>query len=142
MLTTVAAAAAVLSACAAVRRRLCRAGRRETFCWRGRICVTELWNGGAAFGLPIGRRVVLAGSLAALLGVLRCRRRDPAAVGLALGGGLSNLWERLRWGRVYDYLRFPKAPGFLKRYVFNLADLAVFLGAAGLLLGRVRRPRR
>ena len=115
MLTTAAAAAAVLSACAAVRRRLCRAGRRETFCWRGRICV---------------------------LGVLRCRRRDPAAVGLVLGGGLSNLWERLRWGRVYDYLRFPKAPGFLKRYVFNLADLAVLLGAAGLLLGRVRRPRR
>ncbi|WP_300638328.1 signal peptidase II, partial [uncultured Oscillibacter sp.] len=59
--------------------------------------------------------------------------------GLVAGGGLSNLWERLRRGRVYDYLRFPKAPGPLGRYVYNLADLAIFLGAAGLLLGRRRR---
>ena len=75
----------------------------------------------------------------ALAAVLRCRRRAPAAAGLVLGGGLSNLWERLRYGRVYDYLRFPKAPGPLGRYVYNLADLALFLGAAELLLGRRRR---
>ena len=65
--------------------------------------------------------------------------RAPAAAGLVLGGGLSNLWERLRYGRVYDYLRFPRVPGPLGRYVYNLADLALFLGAAGLLLGRRRR---
>ena len=71
--------------------------------------------------------------------MLRCRKRAPAAAGLILGGGLSNLWERLRHGWVYDYLRFPKAPGPLGRYVYNLADLVLFLGAAGLLLGRRRR---
>lgn len=139
---TLCTAAAVLSACAAARWYLCRAGRRETSAWGGRIRLTELWNGGAAFGLPLGRRAVLAGSLAALLAVFRLRRRSPAAAGLVLGGGLSNLWERLRTGRVYDYLRFPKAPGPAGRYVFNLADLAVFLGAAGLTLGRGRRFRR
>lgn len=84
---------------------------------------------------------MLAGSLGALLAAVRWGRRNPAAAGLVLGGGLSNLWERLRLGRVYDYIRFPKAPGRLGRYVFNLADLAVFLGAAGLLLGRRRRRR-
>ena len=142
MLMTVFIAAAVLSACTAARWYLRRSSRRETSHLGGRVRLTELWNGGAAFGLPIGRGAVLAGSLAALAGLLRCGRRSPAAAGLALGGGLANLWERLRQGRVYDYIRFPKAPGPLGRYVFNLADLAVFLGAAGLLLGRGRRRKR
>ena len=132
MLTTIWIAAAVLFACTAARRALCRPGRRETVHWGGRVRLTALWNGGGAFGLVLG--VVLA-----LAAVLRCRKRAPAAAGLILGGGLSNLWERLRHGRVYDYLRFPKAPGPLGRYVYNLADLALFLGAAELLLGRRRR---
>ena len=44
--------------------------------------------------------------------------------GLLLGGGLSNLYERVRRGRVLDYLRFPRAPGVLKKYTYNLADLS------------------
>ncbi len=139
MLTTIWTAAAVLSACTAGRRHLCRAGRRETAHWGGRVRLTALWNEGAAFGLPVGRGALAALSAGALAAVLRCRRRAPAAAGLVLGGGLSNLWERLRYGRVYDYLRFPWVPGPLGRYVYNLADLALVLGAAGLLLGRRRR---
>lgn len=138
MLTTIWIAAAVLFACTAARRALCRPGRRETVHWGGRVRLTALWNGGGAFGLPVGRGTLAALSALALAAVLRCRTRAPAAAGLILGGGLSNLWERLRHGRVYDYLRFPKAPGPLGRYVYNLADLALFLGAAGLLLGRRR----
>ena len=145
MLTTI-WIAAVLFACTAARRALCRPGRRETVHWGGRVRLTALWNGGGAFGLPVGRGTLAALSALALAAlsalalaaVLRCRKRAPAAAGLILGGGLSNLWERLRHGRVYDYLRFPKAPGPLGRYVYNLADLALFLGAAGLLLGRRR----
>lgn len=139
MLTMIFVSAAVVSACTAVRCCLCRDGRRETEHWSGRVRLTTLWNSGGAFGLPIGRRFLLAVSLGTLAAVVRCRRRCPAAAGLVLGGGLSNLWERLRRGQVYDYLRFPKAPGPLGRYVYNLADLALFLGAAGLLLGRRRR---
>ncbi|WP_295742988.1 signal peptidase II [uncultured Oscillibacter sp.] len=147
MLTAVCTAAAVLSACTAARWYLCRTSRRETSRWGGRVRLTELWNQGAAFGLPIGRRTLLALSAGALAAVIRRRGKSPAAAGLVLGGGLANLWERLRYGRVYDYLRFPKAPGPLGRYVYNLADLALFAGAAGLLLGRRRRrparpPRR
>lgn len=141
MLTMLLTAAAVLTACTAARKALCRAGRRETSHWGGRVRLTALWNDGAAFGLPIGRRTVLAGSLAVLLAAAGCLGRNPAAAGLVLGGGLSNFWERLRRGRVYDYLRFPGAPGPLGRYVYNLADLAVFLGAAGLLLGGAPPPQ-
>jgi len=75
-------------------------------------------------------------ALWALLGV--CGGRGLGA-GLLLGGGLSNLWERIRHGRVLDYLRFPKAPGPLKKYTYNLADLAIFLGAVLMVLRRRRQ---
>ena len=63
------------------------------------------------------------------------------AAGILLGGGASNLAERLRWGSVRDYVRFPKVPGPLGRYVYNLADGAVALGAAVLLAKRQRREQ-
>ena len=66
-------------------------------------------------------------------------RRPGLGAGLLLGGGLSNLWERIRHGRVLDYLRFPKAPGPLKKYTYNLADLAIFLGAVLMVLRRRRQ---
>lgn len=138
MTTMLLTAAAAAAACAVLRRVLCRPERRERDHWGGRVRLTALWNDGAAFGLPIRRGPLLALSLGALAALILCRKRNPAAAGLALGGGLSNLWERLRHGRVYDYLRFPKAPGPLGRYVYNLADIALFLGAVGLLLGRRR----
>lgn len=141
MTLTVCVAAAVWGLCAAVRRRLRRGGRRERAWWGGSVRLTELWNSGAAFDLPVRRQTVAAGSLIALTAALLQGRRHPVSAGLVLGGGLSNLWERLRLGRVYDYVRFPAAPGPLGRYVFNLADFAVFLGAAGLALGGRRRRR-
>ena len=67
------------------------------------------------------------------------RRSAPIGAGLLLGGGLSNLYERLRHGKVYDYLRFPKAPGFIKDYVYNLADFAIFIGAILLVFCRKKR---
>lgn len=63
---------------------------------------------------------------------------QPLGAGLALGGGLSNLWERVRYGRVYDYVRFPKLPR-LWRYVWNLADFAIVLG--GTLLALLDRKK-
>ena len=59
--------------------------------------------------------------------------------GLALGGGLSNLYERLRGRGVLDYLRFPRLPGRVKRLVFNAADLAIFAGLLLMLLDGVVR---
>ena len=98
-----------------------------------------LENRGAAFGLPIPERCLSAAS-GAVLAMLWCdRRRSPIGAGLALGGGLSNLRERFRRGRVYDYVRFPRAPRPLNRYVFNLADFAILAGGLTLLMRRKRR---
>ena len=141
MITMLLIATAVASGCTAVRWYLCRESRREEEHWGGRVRLTALWNEGGAFGLSLRRKTLLGLSTAALGSLLRLGRSSPAAAGLALGGGLANLWERLRHGRVYDYLRFPKVPGALGRYVYNLADLFIFLGSAGLLLGRLRHRR-
>ena len=125
-----------LAACQAVRKHLDMPERQEAEYAGGRVELTALRNEGAAFGLPVSRETV-AGVSAAVLGLLWLRRkRAPLAAGLALGGGLSNLLERVRHGGVYDYLRFPKAPKKLRNYVFNAADFAVFAGAVGLLLRR------
>jgi len=54
------------------------------------------------------------------------------ALSLILGGAAGNLWDRLASGRVVDFLLF-----YVKQYqwpVFNLADSAIVVGAALLVL--------
>ena len=131
---TLLTAALTLTACTLARWYLERPGRRERSARGGRIKLTALWNRGAAFGLPLGREALMVLSALVLGVTVLFRRRSPFGAGLVLGGGLSNLWERLRYGKVLDYLRFPAAPGKLKKYVYNLADLALFLGALWLAL--------
>lgn len=126
-------AALTCAACAALRHTLEGTDTQDA----GPVRVRPLRNRGAAFGLPIPPAAIPPLSLAALAAVLPRRRKHPFAVGLILGGGLSNLWERTRQGSVLDYLQFPGAPGPIKRYVYNLADLALFAGTLGLL----RKPR-
>lgn len=125
---TIFAALAAYSGCTAARWYLNRSSRRDTDCLGGRVRLKSLWNEGAAFGLPIPAEVLPLASAAALGLLWSGRRRCPLGTGLILGGGLSNLQERLTEGRVYDYLQFPRAPKPLDRYVFNLADLCVFTG--------------
>ena len=103
-------AAAVLAACACLRQLLNRPERTDAYFWKGRVRLTALWNDGAAFGLPLKRTLVTALSILILPLVWVFRRGSPIGAGLALGGGLSNLWERLRRGAVYDYVQFPKLP--------------------------------
>ena len=138
IMLTLLIAAAVLAACTALRWFLDRPERKDEAFWNGRIRLTALWNEGAAFSLPMKRKLVAALSILILPLVWVFRRRNPIGAGLALGGGLSNLWERLRHGRVYDYVQFPKLPK-LGRYVWNLADLAILIG--GLLLALLERKK-
>ncbi len=131
-------AAVTLGGCVAARWYLDRPSRREKTCAGGLVRLKVLWNEGAAFGLPIGRDVVTSMS-AVLLGVLWAKRKEhPVSTGLVLGGGLSNLLERLWRGKVYDYVQFPKAPGRWSRYVYNLADFAIILGGVGLMFRKKR----
>lgn len=140
MILTACTAGAVAALCARIRRSLEREDQGPASFWEGRVRIKKCYNRGAAFGLPgLHGRGLIAASCAALLVFLAEGSRKPLAVGLVLGGGLSNLWERLCRGCVLDYISLPKAPGFLKRYLYNIADIAIFLGALlSLLRGRRR----
>ena len=70
------------------------------------------------------------------------------AAGLLIGGALGNVIDRLAYGAVADFLNMS-LPGWDNPYSFNVADIAIFAGAIGLVLvpqkhdasKPVRRPR-
>lgn len=102
-----------------------------------RLTLTE--NTGAAFGLFPGARasfvaisVVAAGGLVWAHHVLRPGDRRRPYLALILGGNLGNLVDRLRLGRVVDFL--DMGLGTARWPVYNLADVAVVAGAVGLAL--------
>jgi signal peptidase II len=69
------------------------------------------------------------------------------AVSLIMGGALGNVLDRLRHGYVVDFLQFRfhfLSPLFEGGYfpAFNLADSAITLGAACLILDELLRVRK
>ena len=109
-------------------------------------------NRGVAFGLmnesnSAWRTVVLiAFSAAALLlvaGLLwrasRLDRWTVAGLALVLGGAAGNLFDRILWGRVTDFLEFYI--GDLHWPTFNVADSCIVIGS-GLLVLELLRPKR
>ena len=135
MILTLILAAAVAFACAAVRHHLEHTEQKKTRYLNGRVVRTALYNRGSAFGLlPLGRCALAVVSAAVMVLSLPLWRRSRLGCALLLGGGSSNLYERLSGRGVFDYIQFPKAPGRLKKYVFNLADFAIFLGAVCISL--------
>ena len=77
--------------------------------------------------------------LALPLLAIRQSRGFRLGAGLAMGGGLSNLLERILHGQVFDYVQFPRLPGKPGRLVFNLADFALALGGVLMVLFSGRR---
>ena len=107
--------------------------------------LTHTENTGAAFSLfadsPSHWKTVLliAFSMVAMVIVsvllwkqARALTMTGMALSLILGGAVGNLWDRLASGRVVDFLLF-----YVKQYqwpVFNLADSAIVVGAALLVI--------
>ncbi|HEY4870555.1 MAG TPA: signal peptidase II [Candidatus Dormibacteraeota bacterium] len=111
------------------------------------LYLTVTRNAGAAFGLfqnfTIGFVLI---SVVVMIGILiyygRLPSGDwPARLGLALvfGGALANAYDRGVQGSVIDFIQVPHWP------IFNVADSAISVGVAVLLIGTVwrsGRPRR
>jgi signal peptidase II len=107
--------------------------------------ITHTENTGAAFSLfadssaPWKTGMLIAFSVVALVvvSVLLWKNNHAhvltgVALSLILGGAIGNLWDRVVSGRVVDFLLF-----YIGRYqwpVFNLADSAIVVGAALLVL--------
>ncbi|MGR3756224.1 MAG: signal peptidase II [Tranquillimonas sp.] len=102
------------------------------------------WNQGVNFGLFAGsgdltRWILIGVALAISAWVVLWMRREKAgrraliSAGLLVGGALGNVMDRLLYGAVADFLNMSCC-GFENPYAFNVADISIFAGAAGLVL--------
>ena len=112
----------------------------------GPLSIHRVENSGIAFGLfTSATGVVIALTAVAVVWMLVYFARHgarhpviPAALGLLIGGSVSNLVDRVRLGHVTDFIDFGWWPAF------NLADSFIVIGVAILLaalLGADRRPK-
>jgi signal peptidase II len=90
------------------------------------------------FGLlTVGVGVLLLVALLYLLRSQQLGRLHVVALALAIGGGVSNWFDRLvNDGRVVDFMVLGIGP--VRTGVFNVADVAIMLGVGLMLLGSQR----
>ena len=123
------------------------------------------WNRGISFSIlrsdsPAAAWIFAGVALAIVVGLLvwlqRLGRAWPAvALGLIVGGALGNVLDRVRYGAVVDFLYFhgDAYPGFCNALgkvglgwldcrwpAFNVADSAIFVGVAMLLIDGLFGP--
>ena len=102
------------------------------------------WNRGVNFGLFAGEgdttRWILVALAVAISGwvVFWLSRERPGrwgmiSGGVLVGGALGNVIDRLIYGAVADFLNVTCC-GIDNPYSFNVADIAIFVGAVGLIL--------
>ena len=112
----------------------------------GPLAIHRVQNSGIAFGMFSQATVIVAMATAVAVGWMvvffaRSGARHPvlpAALGLLIGGSVSNLIDRVRLGHVTDFLDLGWWPAF------NLADTFICVGVAILLVALLlsdRRPR-
>lgn len=106
------------------------------------------WNQGVNFGVLASGSAAARWALTALalvisagvtIWALRAAARGRAdhwflaGAALVVGGAIGNAIDRVRFGAVADFLNMSCC-GIVNPYVFNVADIAIFLGAALLIL--------
>jgi signal peptidase II len=121
------------------------------------------WNRGVNFGLladegNLTRWILIVVAVAITVWVLVWMWRDRQgrwamiSGGLLVGGAVGNVIDRLTYGAVADFLNMSCC-GLENPYAFNVADIAIFAGALGLVLftsgsskttkgGKPRKSRR
>lgn len=102
------------------------------------------WNCGINFGIfsdcgEVMRWTLIGVALVITAAVLWWVRNDPAgrwqkiAAGFLVGGALGNVIDRLIYGAVADFINMSCC-GFQNPYAYNIADIAVFIGAFGMVV--------
>ena len=118
---------------------------------RGRVPLTPfldlvmVWNRGISYGLfqqegPYGAWMLLAITVIAVVVLWVWLARETSSLaalslGLIVGGAIGNGIDRLFYGAVADFVSFyiHTATWRFDWYVFNVADVAIVAGVAGLL---------
>ncbi len=125
-----------------VTKALVRASLQPGEAWPSHdwpIRIRYVTNTGAAFGIlqeQTAFLVVMA--LVGLVAIYIYYRNPPfdhliapMAIGMMLGGAAGNLMDRIRLGRVTDFIDVPPWPAF------NVADSSITVGIAVIILGYV-----
>lgn len=107
------------------------------------LALTTHQNYGVVANIPIPRVVIILLTIIALCiltGLLiRAIRQNAKAqyitLTLAIAGAVGNLWDRIAWGFVFDWILL------FGRSVINLADMFIALGLLGYAL-TLRSPAR
>jgi len=108
-------------------------------------------NTGAAFSFLAGASgwqrwffIGLGGVAAVFIVWLLARHRDQRlfcwALALVLGGAVGNVLDRILHGHVVDFIQVHWAGAYFPS--FNVADSAISIGAALLILDELRRIRK
>jgi signal peptidase II len=115
----------------------------------GPFHLTMVWNRGVSFGLlradvDLTRWALAAFSIIVSLVLAMwvrnaSRRLSAVALGMVIGGAIGNVVDRIRFGAVADFidvsrLWFP--------WIFNVADAAISVGIALLLLDMLLHDRQ
>jgi signal peptidase II len=113
------------------------------------IDVTVVWNRGISYGLfqqdgEAGRWALTAFKLLAAVFLAFWLRKsegrlEAIGIGMIIGGALGNAIDRILHGAVFDFIHFHV--GDFSWYVFNIADAAIVVGVALMLLGQVLSGR-
>ncbi|QDG79174.1 signal peptidase II [Labrenzia sp. PHM005] len=100
-----------------------------------------IWNRGISYGLfqqdsDLGRWLLALFTVAATIALWVWSTRVPSklpalALALIIGGAIGNGIDRVVYGAVVDFVYFHV--GSFSWYVFNLADVWIVAGVAGLL---------
>src|ERR1700722_18259401 len=116
--------------------------------------LTLVMNPGVTFGLLTGlgawgHVILVAVALAVVVALgfwlRRAESRTMAvAIGAIAGGAVGNVIDRVRFGKVVDFIHAHVATpwGDFSWYVFNVADAAIVCGVAVLVLESVVSKRR
>ena len=143
-----------IAAAAAIADQVTKAAVRTadpSFELGGLFAIRMTHNTGAAFSMLSGSGLFLTAATALLIAavtlwlIVRPAAQPKwarAGLWLIVGGGLGNLYDRIVYGAVTDFIR----PLFVRFAVFNVADIAIvcgaFLAAAAFYIDEYRRENR
>jgi len=116
----------------------------------GPLSIHHVQNSGIAFGLfssATAGVTVITGIAVVWMLVFFARSGSrhpvlPAALGLLIGGSVSNLLDRIRLGHVTDFIDIRYWPAFNLADSFIVIGVAILLGALVVADRKPRPPRR